>query len=64
MPKKLERCVRKVSRQLKKKKPNAKPETRKSQAYAICSESTGWKVAKGSTKRDKKWVKRKKSKKK
>ena len=49
MPKKLERCVRKVRR-----KGHSKDE-----AYAICSEATGYKVGKGSTKKNKKWVKRK-----
>lgn len=45
MPKKLERCVKKVMKQGKDK----------SSAYAICSESTGWKKGK-----DNKWIKRKK----
>jgi hypothetical protein len=45
MPKKLDRCVRKVRR---------KGYT-KSQAYAICSKSTGWARGKGG-----KWVKKKK----
>lgn len=45
MPEKLDRCVKKV---MKKKYT-------KSQAYAICSKSTGWKRGKGG-----KWIKRKK----
>jgi hypothetical protein len=49
MPKKLDRCVRKVMR---------KGYT-KSQAYAICSKSTGWVRGPGG-----KWIKKKKRKKK
>lgn len=44
MPKKLERCVRKV----RKNSPDVNP-------WAVCSKSTGYKKAKGG-----KWVKRKK----
>lgn len=47
MPKKLEKCVKSV-------KKSGKDE---SSAYAICTSQTGWKVGKGSTKYDKKWVK-------
>lgn len=46
MPKKLERCVKKVKKQ----------GHDESSSYAICSKSTGWKVGKGSTKTKKKWV--------
>jgi hypothetical protein len=49
MPAKLDRCVKSV-------KADGKSE---SSAYAICTESTGYKVGKGSTKKDKKWVKKK-----
>jgi hypothetical protein len=51
MPAKLDRCVTKV-------KAQGKDE---SAAYAICSDSTGYKVQPGSTKKDKKWKKEKKA---
>jgi len=43
MPKKLESCVRKVSKTVKPRKGRSK----KSSAYAICSKSTGYKRKKG-----------------
>jgi hypothetical protein len=46
MPKELEKCVNKV-----------KKSKGEDSAWAICSKSTGYKVAKGSTKHRKKWVK-------
>lgn len=46
MPKKLERCVNRV-----------KKSKGEDSAWAICSQSTGYKVGKGSSKHHKKWVK-------
>jgi len=47
MPKSLEKCVNDVKEQGKSE----------DSAYAICSNSTGYKVGKGSTKHKKKWIK-------